>query len=158
MKKIFAAFALAGLFAGAAQAQNTQEAAAEAAAALSAAEDVPVAVEKPKYWTNTLLTNISFGQTWLTQWAGGGYNNVSLAGNIDANFNYQRDKLKGFNRIQMDYGFLWSADKPILQKNKDRLYIESKWGYESFIKNLSYSGSFDFKTEFDRIYATKGSM
>ena len=67
----------------AAQAQNTQTAAAEAAAALTAAEDVPEQVEKPRYWTNKLVTNISFGQTFLSQWAAGGYNNVSLSGTID---------------------------------------------------------------------------
>ena len=68
----------------AASAQNTQTAAAEAAAALSASEDVPEKVEKPKYWDNTLVTALNFGQTWLSQWVAGGYNNVSLTGNVDA--------------------------------------------------------------------------
>lgn len=131
-----------------AAAQNTQEAAAEAAAALSQAEDVPVKVEKPKYWTSGIVTNLTFGQTFLSQWAAGGYNNLSLAANIDASANYEKDKLKGVNRLQLDYGFLWSADKPILQTNKDRIYFESKWGYETPVRHLSYSGSFDFRTQF----------
>ncbi len=152
MKKVFL---LIGLMAAAlaAQAQNTQEAAAAAAAALSAADDVPVKVEKPRYWTNTILTNINFGQTYLSQWAAGGYNTVTLAGNLDASANFAKDKLIGTNRLQMDYGFLYSADKPILQKNKDRIYLESKWGYETPVKNLAYSASFDFKTQFDNNYA-----
>ena len=139
----------------AARAQNTQEAAAEAAAALSAAEDVPAPVEKPKYWTNTILTNINFGQTWLSQWAAGGYNSVSLAANIDASANYAKGKLLGTNRLQLDYGVLYSADKPIFQKNKDRIYFESKWGYETPIKHLAYSASFDFKTQFNNNYDYK---
>ena len=49
----------------------------------------------------------------------------------------------------MDYGFLYSADKPILQKTKDRLYFESKWGYETPVRHLSYSAFFDFKTQFN---------
>ena len=141
------------LSAVAAAAQNTQEAAAEAAAALSAAEDVPEVVEKPKYWTNTILTNINFGQTFLSQWAAGGYNSVSLAGNVDANANYARDKVKGANRLQIDYGLMYSADKPIPQKNKDRLYLESKWGYETPIRHLAYSATFDFKTQFGNNYS-----
>ena len=139
----------------AASAQNTQEAAAAAAAALSAAEDVPEKVVKPQYWTNTVLTNINFGQTFLSQWAAGGYNTVSLAGNLDASANYAKEKLVGTNRLQLDYGFLWSADKPILQKSKDRIYLESKWGYETPIKNLAYSASFDFKTQFNNNYNYK---
>lgn len=151
MKKLF--ISAIALFATlAVQAQNTQEAAAAAAAALSAADDVPEVVEKPRYWTNSVITNINFGQTFLSQWAAGGYNNVSLASNIDATANYAKGKLQGANRIQLDFGFLWSADKPILQKNKDRIYLESKWGYETPVKHLSYSASFDFKTQFGNNY------
>ena len=151
MKKILLSLGLATvtLFA---QAQNTQEAAAAAAAALSAAEEKPEVVEKPKYWTNTIVANINLGQTYLSQWAAGGYNNVSLASNIDASANYTKDKLLGTNRLQLDYGFLWSADKPILQKNKDRIYFESKWGYETPVKHLAYSASLDFKTQFGNNY------
>ena len=151
MKRVLCTFVLLAA-AVAASAQNTQEAAAEAAAALSTAEDVPVKVEKPKYWTNSILTNINFGQTYLSQWAAGGYNNVTLAANIDASANYAKDKLLGTNRLQLDYGFLYSADKPILQTNKDRIYFESKWGYETPVKNLSYSASLDFKTQFYNNY------
>ena len=154
MKKIFVSIALMAAVL-AAQAQNTQEAAAAAAAALSAADDVPEKVEKPKYWTNTILTNINFGQTYLNQWAAGGYNNLSLAGNVDASANYAKGKLTGVNRIQLDYGFLWSADKPILQKNKDRMYLESKWGYETPVRHLSYSASFDFLNQFGHNYDYK---
>lgn len=147
MKRLFT---LIGLFAAlTVSAQNTQTAAAEAAAALSAAEDVPEKVEKPRYWTNKLVTNINFGQTYLSQWAAGGYNNYSLAGNIEASANYAKGKLLGTNHLVLDYGFLYSADKPILQKHKDRILFESKWGYETPVKHLAYSASFDFRTQFD---------
>ena len=99
-----------------ASAQNTQTAAAEAAAALSTADDVPVVEEKPKYWTNTLNSSLNFGQTYLSQWAAGGYNNYSLSGNVDASANYAKNKLIGTTRLQLEYGMLYSADKPILQK------------------------------------------
>lgn len=152
MKRVFAVIALALATVVAAQAQDAQTAAAEAAAALNAAEDVPAPVELPKYWTTTVLTNINFGQTWLSNWAAGGYNTVSLAGNIDASSNFAKGKLIWNNRLQLDYGFMYSADKPIAQKNKDRIYLESKWGYETPIKHLSYSASFDFKTQFGDNY------
>ena len=154
MKRLISVIALLATVV-AAQAQNTQTAAAEAAAALSAAEDVPEKVEKPRYWTNKLVTNVSFGQTFFSQWAAGGYNNVSLAGAVDAGANYAKGKLIGINRLQMDYGFLYSADKPIIQKNKDRIYFESKWGYETPVKHLAYSASLDFKTQFGNNYNYK---
>jgi len=150
MKKLFTILALFATLV--ASAQNTQTAAAEAAAALSTADDVPEKVEKPKYWTNTLNTNLNFGQTFLSQWAAGGYNNFSLSGVVDASANYAKDKLLGKTRLQLEYGQMYSADKPILQKTKDRIYFESKWGYETPVKHLAYSASFDFKTQFGRNY------
>ena len=153
MKRIFTLIALFATLA--AQAQNTQTAAAEAAEALSAAEDVPEKVEKPRYWEHNLVTSLNFGQTYLSQWAAGGYNTVTLSGGIDVSANYAKDKLIGQNRLQLDYGFLYSADKPILQKNKDRIYLESKWGYETPVKHLAYSANFDFRTQFDNNYDYK---
>lgn len=154
MKRIFLTMMVLSA-ATVASAQNTQTAAAEAAAALSAAEDVPEKVEKPQYWTNKLVTNINFGQTFLSQWAAGGYNNVSLSGTIDGSANYAKGKLVGTNHLVLDYGFLYSADKPILQKNKDRILFESKWGYETPVKHLAYSASFDFRTQFNNNYDYK---
>ena len=136
-----------------ARGQNTQEAAAAAAAALSAAEDVPVKEEKPKYWTNTFNANLNFGQTYLSQWVAGGFNNISITANVDAKADFAKDKALGTSRIQLEYGQLYSADKPIFQKTKDRIYLESKWGYETPVKHLAYSASIDFKTQFGKNYA-----
>ena len=149
MKKVTILLAAFLAVAGSAAAQDAQKAAAEAAAALTAADDVPVAAPKPTYWVKYLQNNINFSQTALWNWAAGGYNNYTLAAFIDANANYAKDKMIWTNRLQLDYGFLYSADKPILQKHKDRIYFESKWGLETPLRHLSYSASFDFKTQFD---------
>ena len=130
-------------------AQDAQKVAAKVAETLTAASDVPEAEPKPQYWTNSVLNQINFGQTSLWNWAAGGYNNYTLAAAIDANANYKKDKMIWTNRLQLDYGFLYSADKPILQKTKDRIYFESKWGYETPVRHLSYSAFFDFKTQFN---------
>ena len=152
MKRLVLLLSLGLLLGGQAYAQDAQSAAAAAAAALTAADDVPVVPPKPQYWTLSLLNNINFGQTALWNWAAGGYNNYSLAAYIDANANYAKDKMLWNNRLQLDYGFMYSADKPILQKHKDRIYLESKWGYETAVKHLSYSANFDFKSQFDNNY------
>ena len=152
MKKFFTLIVLWGALALGAAAQDAQTAAAEAAAALTAADDVPAPAPKPVYWDLSLLNNINFGQTALWNWAAGGYNNYSLTAYIDANANYAKDKMIWTNRLQLDYGFLYSDDKPILQKSKDRIYLESKWGYQTPIPTLSYSANFDFKTQFDNNY------
>lgn len=130
-------------------AQDAQKVAAKVAETLTAASDVPEAEPKAQYWTNSVLNQINFGQTSLWNWAAGGYNNYTLAAAIDANANYKKEKMIWTNRLQLDYGFMYSADKPIFQKTKDRIYFESKWGYETPVRHLSYSAFFDFKTQFD---------
>ena len=152
MKKVFTLLAAFLTLAGSVFAQDAQTAAAEAAATLTAAADVPVTAPEPTFWTKYVQNNINFSQTALWNWAAGGYNNYTLAAFVDANANYAKDKMIWTNRLQLDYGFLYSADKPILQKHKDRIYFESKWGLETPIRHLSYSASFDFKTQFDNNY------
>ena len=131
---------------------DVQKAAAEAAAAIAEAPQEEAPQPKPVYWTKSLMTNLNFAQTLLRDWAAGGTNNYTMTGYIDANANYAKGKMIWNNRLQVDYGFLYSADKPILQKVKDRIYFESKWGYETPIQHLSYSANFDFKTQINNNY------
>lgn len=135
---------------------DAQRAAAEAAAAIQSA---PKVEEKPKvrYWNTSLQTKLDFGQTSLTNWAAGGYNTLSLKTFIDGNANYSKDAMFWNNRLQLDYGFLYSADKPILQKSDDRIYFESKWGYQAK-KALYYSAEFSFRSQFSNSWEYKSSV
>jgi hypothetical protein len=152
MKKIFLLSVLALASLNAYAQDDAQKAAAEAAAAIAEAPQVEAPAPKPVYWTKSLMTSLNFAQTMLKNWAAGGSNNYTLTSYIDANANYAKEKMLWNNRLQVDYGFLYSADKPILQKVKDRIYFESKWGYETPIQHLSYSANFDFKTQIDNNY------
>ncbi len=132
---------------------EAQKAAAAAAAAVAEAPVVEPKVEKPKYWEESLKTNIKFGQTSLTNWAAGGDNTVTLQAFVDGNANYKRDKLFWNNRLQLDYGFVYASSKPILQKSDDRIYLESKFGYKNEkMKNFSLSVNYDFKSQFNTGY------
>ena len=130
---------------------DAQKAAEEAAKAIADAPKAEVKTPKPKYWTNSLLTKIDFGQTSLTNWAAGGYNSVTLKSFIDANANYKKNELFFNNRLQLDYGFLYSEDKPFIQKSDDRIYYEGKFGYKA-AKALNYSAQFNFKSQFTDSY------
>ena len=152
MKKVFVIIASALVSFGA-FAQDAQQAAAAAAKEISEAPEVAPEVEKPNYWTNSLKTNLNFGQTSLTNWAAGGDNTISLAAYVDGNANWVKGDMFWNNRLQLDYGFLWASSKPILQKNMDRIYLESKWGYKApSTKYLYFSANYDFKSQFTSGY------
>ena len=137
-------------------AQELTEAQKAAIAAAAAAVDAPeVAQEevKPDYWTESLKTNIKYGQTSLTNWAAGGDNTVTLQAFVDGNANYKKDDLFWNNRLQLDYGFVYASSKPILQKSDDRIYLESKLGYKNAeMKNIYFSANYDFKSQFTTGY------
>lgn len=145
----------------AASAQNVQDAAADAAKAIMDAPAEQQKIEKPKYWAQSLKTQVNIGQTSLTNWAAGGDNTISLQGFIDANANWKKKEMFWNNRLQLDYGFLYASSKPILQKSTDRIYLESKWGYKTdAMKNFYFSANYDFKSQFSSgwDYKTPGKL
>lgn len=154
MKKIltFAAFMMAASLL--AHAQDTQSAAAAAARALSEAPKQEEEIVKPQYWTRSVDFDLGFNQTGLWSWAAGGYHTISLAAGIDAKASYAKDLMKWNNRLQLNYGFLWSADKTdLLQKSTDRIYLESKWAYKTgSVSKWNYTASFDFRSQFTNSY------
>ncbi len=130
---------------------NVRDAVANAAQAISDAPEEKPEVKKPSNWTNSLMTNINFLQTGFSNWAKGGTNTFALSTYIDANAKYAKDDFYWNNRLQLDYGLLYSQDKPILQKNKDRILLESTAAYKA-TKTLSYSAKFTFLNQFSRGY------
>ena len=133
-----------------AYAQNTvQDAAAKAAEALAQTQEEQQAPAKPEYWAKSVKFDLGFTNTMLTNWAAGGYNQTTLASGLDANANYKKGLTYWNNRLQLDYGFLYSEDKPILQKNKDRILFDSKFGFKvKEASKWSYTAAFNFLSQF----------
>lgn len=151
--------AVAGLFACAMPAfaqtedvkKDVQGAVAAAAHAINATPEAKVEPPKPKYWNRSLLTQINFNQTSLTNWKAGGINNITLKGYIDGKADYAKGKTFWNNRLQLDYGFLCQDGRPFIQKNTDRIYLESKWGHKA-TDRLNYSAQFNFRSQFTDSY------
>ena len=154
MKRLlFLVASLAFCFSATAQI-DAQKAAAEAAKALEEAPKVEAPVAKPVYWDHSVMTQFNFGQSAFWNWAKGGNNNYAMTAYVDANANYTRDNISWKNRLQLDYGIMYSEDKPLIQKTKDRILLESTWGYKA-TKTLNYTASFTFLNQFSNGYVYK---
>ena len=154
MKRIITLVAaLAATFAAFAQ-DDVRKAASEAAAAYTEAKEQQAEVQKPKYWKTYADFDLGFNQTSLTSWAAGGYNTATLFAGIDANANYAKDLASWTNRLQLDYGFLWSADKEnLIQKSADRLLFESRFGYKTAAdSDWKYSADLTLRSQFTDSY------
>ncbi|MBO6168460.1 MAG: DUF3078 domain-containing protein [Bacteroidales bacterium] len=134
---------------------DAQKAAAEAAAALvgTPKEEAPAA--KPKYWKSSSVFDLGLNQTSLTNWAAGGFNTVTLSAGVDAKASYAKELLSWNNRLQLQYGFIWSQDKAnVLQKSNDRIYLESKLAYKTGKDSKwNYTASYDFRSQFTNTYS-----
>lgn len=130
---------------------DAQKAAAEAAKAIAEAPETEVEAPKPVYWTKSIMTQLNFAQNSYYHWAKGGNNNVAFTSYIDAHADYKKDDILWTNRLQLDYGLMYSEDKPIMQKSKDRMLLESNWGLKATEK-WYYSANFTFLNQFSRGY------
>jgi len=114
------------------------------------------AIEKPKYWKTSLLTQLGFSQVSLMDWAAGGYGSVSLNSYIDFKANYAKKKSIWDNRAQLGYGFIQNMGEGF-KKSDDRIIIDSKFGYKAAEK-LYFSIIYNFRTQFTTGYkSVKGS-
>lgn len=130
------------------------DAATQAAEQISRSEDIKAKAAKPDYWTRSIQTTLGLTNTQLTNWAAGGYNTVTIDSSIDGKAVYSKDLASWNNRLQLDYGFLYSEDKKgLLQQNKDRIYLESKVAYKTGKNSpVDYTASFDFRSQFANGY------
>lgn len=155
LRRIIVAALLVLVPAAAAMAQDdVRQATAEAAAALMEAPKAEAEVEKPQYWQISSQFDLGFSNTGLWSWAAGGYNTLNLNTGIDAKANYAKDLATWNNRLQLQYGFLWTADKEnLLQKSNDVIYLESRFAYKtSKTSKWNYSASFNFRSQFADSY------
>ena len=145
MKKILILLAWAALVPAALRAQDATVQPADSAAAAEPA---------PQYWKKYATFEIGFNQTSLWSWAAGGYNSATLRAGVDANLNYARDLTTWTNRLQLMYGFLWSADKDnLIQKSADLMQFESRFGYKTSAESKwKYSADLTFKSQFSDSY------
>ena len=133
MKKLLAFIAFFSIVCSGAHAQSdVQKAAAEAAAALMQAPQTKDKDERPQYWNSSAQFDLGTSSTNLWNWAAGGYNTFTLNIGVDAKANYAKKFLSWNNRLQLQYGFFWSADKKnLLQKSNDLMYLESRLAYRT---------------------------
>ncbi|MCR5827530.1 MAG: DUF3078 domain-containing protein [Bacteroidales bacterium] len=111
------------------------------------------AVEKPKYWNTSLLTQLGFSQVSLIDWAAGGFGSVSLNSYLDFKANYAKNKSIWENRAQFGYGFIQNMGEGF-KKSDDRIIIDSKYGYKAAEK-LYFSVIYNFRTQFTTGYKDK---
>lgn len=103
------------------------------------------AEQKPQYWTKGITTTIGFSQLSLTNWAAGGFGQLSLNAFVDEYANFKKDNLMWNNELQAGYGFIESFESGY-KKSDDRLILDSKFGYKA-VDKFYFSAVYNLRTQ-----------
>ncbi len=106
-------------------------------------------------WKHWGFFSLNFSQTALTNWAAGGTGSYSVLGTVNVQNRYKTKHILWENALLMNYGMI-KADGSELQKNDDRIEVNSRIGRRAF-GNWYYTGFASFKTQFDATF-TEGTM
>ncbi|MCY1635031.1 DUF3078 domain-containing protein [Marinifilum sp. D737] len=102
------------------------------------------------YWKKGGLISISFSQTSLTNWSGGGDNAISTNSQLNLFANYNKGKNSWENKLNLEYGLVKQGDEGV-RKSIDKLEYFTKYGYKNG-GHWFYTALFDFKTQFAKGY------
>lgn len=116
-----------------------------------------LAPKKDTSWKVSGFIGLNFSQTWLSNWQGGGQDN--LAGNSILNLqaDYKKGKQQWTNKLDAQYGLMrpgFGIKK--LRKNIDQLFALSKYNINAFNKYWFYAAQADYRTQFAPGYTYAG--
>jgi len=103
-------------------------------------------------WKMGGVTGLNFGQTYLSNWQGGGNNAVNGTALLSLYANYAKDKWTWDNTFDAAYGQTLIGkldDGAKFQKTDDRLEINSKLGRKTPLLNTFWAAMATFRTQWD---------
>ncbi len=104
-------------------------------------------------WIHGGNFGVTANQLSQVNWAAGGENTFGVNVNFDYAADYKADKHLWNTRLELEYGFT-NTESDGYKKSSDKIYLSSTYGYE-IGKNLYFSGSLSFNTQFTAGYDYK---
>lgn len=101
------------------------------------------------YWKRSASFGLNFSNVSLENWAGGGENQVSVAGLISASADYKKDKFSWNNYLEVGYGLVRTDAVDEFRKSDDRFIFTSKAAYQIKESKYNFTALLDFRTQMD---------
>ncbi|MCA0429946.1 MAG: DUF3078 domain-containing protein [Bacteroidetes bacterium] len=100
------------------------------------------------YWKKSGFFGLNVSQTALSNWQGGGQDNVAANAIINAEAVYKKAKVTWTNKFDGQYGIIKPGDVKLFRKNIDQLFALSKLNIDAFHKHWFYAAQLDYRTQF----------
>jgi len=114
-------------------------------------------VKKDTSWKTSGFFGVNFSQTSLSNWQGGGQNNIAGNAILNLQADYKKGKHEWTNKLDAQYGLvrLGGTGTPF-RKNIDQLFALSKYNLNAFNKYWFYAAQADYRTQFAPGYKYSG--
>jgi hypothetical protein len=107
-----------------------------------------VPTKKDTSWKITGFFGVNASQTALSNWQGGGQDNIALNTILNVEADYKKDKHAWTNKLDAQYGVMKPGEGVGFRKNIDQLFALSKYEVNAFGKNWFYATQVDYRTQF----------
>ncbi|HQQ95049.1 MAG TPA: DUF3078 domain-containing protein [Bacteroidia bacterium] len=118
---------------------------------LSAQDSAP----KDTSWKTTGLFGLNFAQTQLSNWAGGGQNNIAINSIVNYQAIYQKEHNTWESKLDAQFGVIRTGESAVFKKNLDQLLFLTKYNHVGFSKHWFYAAQADYRTQFAPGYIYK---
>ncbi|MBK7666379.1 MAG: DUF3078 domain-containing protein [Sphingobacteriaceae bacterium] len=108
------------------------------------------------YWKKSGFFGLNLAQTSLSNWQGGGQENISFSALINYEANYKKAKVDWSNKFDGQYGIVRLNNSKFWQKNVDQVFAVTKFNLYAFKKYWFYSLMADLRSQFADGYKYSG--
>jgi len=119
---------------------------------LAKAADTPSLIPQDTTWRTPGIIGLNISQTSLSDWQGGGQDNLSLISLAQFDPVYKKGIYEWMGKVDAQYGLIKTGDSKLYKKNIDRLFLLTKYDIKSHNKYWFYSVQADFRTQFSPGY------
>lgn len=92
--------------------------------------------------------SISGSQTSLSNWQGGGQDNLSVISMLRFDPTYKKGNHEWINKLDLKYGLIKPGDFRLYRKNVDQIFLLTKYNRNAFSKYWFYTTQADFRSQF----------
>lgn len=120
------------------------------------AQDSIKPVAKDTSWKTSGFFGLNFSQTTLSNWQGGGQDNVAGNAILNVQAIYKKGTSEWINKLDAQYGLIRTNGDRLFKKNIDQLFALSKYNLYAFKKYWFYVVQADYRSQFSPGYNFNG--
>jgi hypothetical protein len=107
---------------------------------------------KDTSWKTTGFFGLNASQTSLSNWQGGGQNNIAINSILSIQATHKKGSHQWTSKLDAQYGLVKLGDYKTFRKNLDQIFALTKYDLYAFKKYWFYATQADFRSQFAPAY------